>query len=84
MGMRRLLFAVMLGLGLSCGAGAAPAAPGLSVAGTGLLMPAQYRRHYAPPRRYGRRHYAPPPRRYYRPYPPPRARYAPRPRRYYR
>ncbi len=88
--MRRLMLAAMLGLGML--SGAASAAPGLPVAAeSGLLIQAQYQRHYAPPppRAYGRRYYAPPrryvppPRRHYRGYPPPRPRYMPPPRPYY-
>jgi hypothetical protein len=90
-GMRRLMLAAMLGLGMLSGAAsAAPVGPGLSAAGSTLLMPVQYHRHYAPPprvyvprrygpppRAYGRRYYGPPPRAYGgRHYPPP-ARYAP-------
>lgn len=87
--MRRLMLAAMLGLGML--SGAASAAPGPATAESGLMMPVQYQRHYAPPppRAYGRRYYAPPrryappPRRHYRHYAPPRGRYLPPPRPYY-
>ncbi|MBL6456892.1 hypothetical protein JMJ55_16260 [Belnapia sp. T6] len=78
--MRRLILAALFGLGLLAGAAAPVRAEtaGPVASRSSLLEQVQYRRYYAPPRRYYGRRYAPPPRRYYG------RRYAPPPRRYYR